>query len=229
MGVGYAWASGGGSTAVPNVAMRVRLAADFVIPTNKYMVPPFSVEDYKTTQAGLHGGATQALTGTVAKTAASATLTGTGTAFLTELVIGDSITVPGTANETRVITAIASNTSLTADTNFANTASGQAATVDARARFYAPTDGVYSFLLGFRQDGGSSAREINIYSPTATPAGIVALWQLTTAGPIGVLTGEAKVPAGGFVCPRFWHGTGSNVTLTQAGYTFFSARYASAG
>lgn len=68
------------------------------------------------------------LTGTVAKTAASATLTGTGTAFTTELSVGQVISVPGTAAEWRVVTAIASNTSLTVNSSFANSASGQTAT-----------------------------------------------------------------------------------------------------
>ncbi len=70
----------------------------------------------------------QALTGTVAKSAASATLTGTSTLFTTELLVGDKITVPGTANETRTVTAIASDTSLTVDSAFTYAATGQTAT-----------------------------------------------------------------------------------------------------
>jgi hypothetical protein len=50
---------------------------------------------------------------------ASTTVTGVGTAFLTELVIGDRITVTG---ETRRVTAIASATSLTVDTAFSDNA-----------------------------------------------------------------------------------------------------------
>ncbi len=67
------------------------------------------------------------LTGTVAKAASSATLTGTGTAFDTELSVGQVISVPGTAAERRVVTAIASATSLTVNRAFGNTASGQTA------------------------------------------------------------------------------------------------------
>jgi hypothetical protein len=67
------------------------------------------------------------LTGSVAKTNGSATLTGTGTSFTTELSVGQIINVPGTATERRVVTAIASNTSLTVNRAFANTASGQTA------------------------------------------------------------------------------------------------------
>ncbi len=68
------------------------------------------------------------LTGTVAKAASSATLVGTGTAFLSQLSVGQVISVPGTAAEARVVTAIASDTSLTVASTFANTASGQTAT-----------------------------------------------------------------------------------------------------
>lgn len=67
------------------------------------------------------------LTGTVAK-AGTTTLTGTGTRFLTELGIGQIIRVPGTANEYKAVAAIASDTSLTVDIAFAQTASSQVAT-----------------------------------------------------------------------------------------------------
>lgn len=67
------------------------------------------------------------LTGTVAKTATSATLTGTSTLFLTELSVGMVISVPGTAVERRTISAIASDTSLTVSVALDNTASGQTA------------------------------------------------------------------------------------------------------
>lgn len=67
------------------------------------------------------------LTGTVTKAAASATLTGTGTAFTTELSAGQVISVPGTAAEKRVVIKITSNTLLTVNTPYVNTASGQTA------------------------------------------------------------------------------------------------------
>ena len=66
--------------------------------------------------ARLHtkGSLSIALTGTVAVTAASATVTGTGTVFTTELVVGDSIKI---GTEKFTISAIASATTLTLDTN----------------------------------------------------------------------------------------------------------------
>lgn len=68
------------------------------------------------------GTATSVLTGTI-DPAASTTVTGVSTLFTTELVIGDRITVTG---ETRTVTAIASNTSLTIDIAFTNGANDTA-------------------------------------------------------------------------------------------------------
>ena len=80
----------------------------------------------KTGEFGLYikltKGTTFTLTGSIDPTA-STTVTGSGTAFLTELSIGDEIVV---SSETRIVTAIASDTSLTvsvATTNTANDAS----------------------------------------------------------------------------------------------------------
>lgn len=64
------------------------------------------------------GASTSVLTGSI-DPAASTTVTGVGTLFTTELVVGDRITVTG---ETRTVTAIASNTSLTVDTAFSDNA-----------------------------------------------------------------------------------------------------------
>jgi hypothetical protein len=61
-------------------------------------------------------------TGTAAVTAGSATVTGTGTAFTTELAIGDEITING---ERKIVKDIASATSLTTTEVFAATATGQ--------------------------------------------------------------------------------------------------------
>src|SRR4051794_38056370 len=67
-----------------------------------------------------------ALTGTVAK-AGTTTLTGTGTAFLTQISAGQIIRVPGVATEDRIVAAVASDTSLTVSVAFAQTSSGQTA------------------------------------------------------------------------------------------------------
>ena len=62
-----------------------------------------------------------AVSGTVAVTAASATVAGTNTNFLGELAVGGTVTING---ETRTIAAIASKTSLTVDSAIVTSASG---------------------------------------------------------------------------------------------------------
>lgn len=69
------------------------------------------------------------LTGTI-DPAASTTLTGVGTAFLSELAVGDVITVSG---ETRTISAIASDTSLTVSAAFTDTANDTSPIANAKA------------------------------------------------------------------------------------------------
>lgn len=64
------------------------------------------------------GTATSVLTGSIDPTA-STTVTGVGTKFTTELVVGDRITVTGV---TKTVTAISSDTSLTVDTAFTDLA-----------------------------------------------------------------------------------------------------------
>jgi len=61
-------------------------------------------------------------TGTVKVTSGSSTVTGTGTKFLTEVKVGDQITV-NTVD--KIVTAVSSNTSLTVDSNFSSTLSAQ--------------------------------------------------------------------------------------------------------
>lgn len=64
------------------------------------------------------------LTGTVAKNGTT-TVTGTTTTFLSQLVAGDVIRIPGTAVEDRVVATITNDTSLTVTVAFTNTASAQ--------------------------------------------------------------------------------------------------------
>jgi hypothetical protein len=64
----------------------------------------------------LHTSTTFTLTGSI-DPAASTTVTGVGTKFLDEINIGDELVVSG---ETRIVSAIASNTSLTVSVAFSN-------------------------------------------------------------------------------------------------------------
>ena len=69
----------------------------------------------------LKGTLSSALTGTVSVTINTATVTGVGTAFTTELAVGDSIKI---GTEIFTVSAIASATSLTLDSNHLTGASG---------------------------------------------------------------------------------------------------------
>jgi hypothetical protein len=72
---------------------------------------------------------TRALTGTVQVQASSATVTGTSTAFTTEVSVGDYIVVTISGSDiTKKVTAIGSATSLTVDTEYDSNASGLTAT-----------------------------------------------------------------------------------------------------
>ena len=72
------------------------------------------------------GGGSYTGSGTVTTASGSGVVTGTGTAFTSDFIVGDRITVGA---ETITITGIASNTSLTVASNFATTNSGVAFTV----------------------------------------------------------------------------------------------------
>lgn len=61
-------------------------------------------------------------TGTVSVTSGSATVTGSGTEFKDEVKIGDQVTING---ESKEVTEVSSDTSLTVDSNFSGTASSQ--------------------------------------------------------------------------------------------------------
>lgn len=99
---------------------------DLTIAATTSLVPMATTDDEN--PVSQHFTSAAALTGTVAKVASSAAVVGTGTAFTTELTVGQMISIPGTAAETFVVTAIADNTHLTLSANAANSATGQTAT-----------------------------------------------------------------------------------------------------
>lgn len=76
---------------------------------------------------GYHFTSAANLTGTVAKAAGSAVITGTGTSFTTELSVGQAVSIPGTAVETFIVSVITDNTHFTAYQTSVNTATGQTA------------------------------------------------------------------------------------------------------
>ena len=135
------------------------------------------------------------LTGSI-DPAASTTVTGVGTKFLTEVRVGDSILVSG---ETRGVVSIASDTSLTVDAAFSNNANDTSPEV------------VYAPLMIFESDGTTVAGYI-------TPTGgivatgnsvIVGSLQLGIPGTVqgSVVLGAAAANAPGYVCLYSTNGT----------------------
>ena len=101
------------------------------------------------------------LTGTLTATNGSATITGSGTLFVSELTFGDIITLSGVAY---TVQSVASNTSLTLTANFAGTTSSSLTTVASLRP--AAIDGTYAGLT-VREFGISSANSV---ATTTTPA-----------------------------------------------------------
>lgn len=141
-------ASGGGSSTFHGARVK-RTSTQSITAGAFATVNAFDSEDFDTDT--YHFTSAAALTGTVTKTASSTTLTGSGTSFTTELSVGQVISVPGTAAEVRVVTAIGSNTSLTVNTAFANSAAGQTATRVSSAI------AIPSSLAGYHQVGFQGA------------------------------------------------------------------------
>ena len=101
------------------------------------------------------------LTGTLTATNGSATVTGSGTLFVSELTFGDIITLSGVAY---TVQSVASNTSLNLTANFAGTTSSSLTAVASLRP--AAIDGTYAGLT-VREFGISSANSI---ATTTTPA-----------------------------------------------------------
>lgn len=109
------------------------------------------------------------LSGTVAKTASSATIVGTGTSFLSQLAVGDAVRIVGGENtgytpEIFVVQSIADNTHFTAYQAAVNSASGVTGVKDTSVFRIPPgMDGYYAgrVNINFRFDG-DGIREINI-------------------------------------------------------------------
>ena len=90
----------------------------FTLNQNEYKEEKFVVP------SGTKTGGSELLSGTVAISNVSTTVTGTATRFIEDLKIGDTIAV-GTARTERVVATIANNTSLTVESAFSTVASGQ--------------------------------------------------------------------------------------------------------
>jgi hypothetical protein len=139
----------------------------FLAPANKSVALGISESTYGFAESGSLNTAdynlpiNSVLTGTLTATNGSATVTGVGTLFTTQVEIGDFITLGGVQYK---VQSIASNTSLTLVSNFAGTTSSSlTSVVNLRP---SAIDGTYAGLT-IREFGISSANSI---ATTTTPA-----------------------------------------------------------
>lgn len=167
---------------------------------------------YVTEDAGL---ASLALTGTVAKAAASATITGTGTLFLTELAVNQTIIVPGgTATEYLVIAAIASNTSLTVAAPALYSASGQTATRASNQRLWTGYTGDQLIERGMsRRAGGEIMGNGRDWSIDLTDVNTFLHFRIIQAGD-GASAPYAKRPAETASARMAWFLSIDHIALT---------------
>lgn len=178
-------------------------------------------EDWDTD--GYHFPSAAALTGTVAKTAASAVITGTGTAFTTELSVNQVVSIPGTAVEFFCVKSIESDTQFTAWAAAANSASGQPAT--RRNEFIAipaGQGGKYSINAG-AVSSGAGGDWIGIYkNGLTTQVRGFGSWDAARASYSQVSTDEA-LAEGDFVCAQASTTANINIGSTAAhGMKFLS-------
>ena len=176
------------------------------------------------------GKATAVLTGSIDPTA-STSVTGVGTLFLTELCVGDRITVNA---ETRMVTAIASNTSLTVSAAFSNTGNDTSPDVLYALTSSKLSDGTLAFIVNDRGDVG-----IGTAAPTlpfgASTGNVVHLKNISGTGNMNV-----NVEGAGAAAINYFIGSGVNdngafywnegtvaSATTKWGMTYYSSTNAS--
>jgi hypothetical protein len=139
----------------------------FLAPANKSVALGISENTYGFAESGSINTAdynlpiNSTVTGTLTATNGSATVTGSGSLFTTQLAFGDFLTLGGVQYK---VQSIASNTSLTLASNFAGTTSSSLTSVAALRP--AAIDGTYAGLT-VREFGISSANSV---TTTTTPA-----------------------------------------------------------
>jgi len=111
------------------------------------------------------------LTGTVAVTSGNATITGTSTKFLSELMAGNSVTING---ETKLLLSVTSDTVATATTNFAASASSKVITLSSSPN-----------LTALYQNGDTFMRYT---SALASSSVVTTATLLTIPTPLGIKT-----------------------------------------
>jgi len=163
------------------------------------------------------GKATAVLTGSI-DPAASTTVTGVGTLFTTELVVGDRIAVTG---ETRTVTAIASATSLTVDTAFTDNANDTSPDVLYAMATMRDSSNTVRFMvndLGNVGIGDVTPSVTLDVSGTATSDFVTAVTNLDTAATadgLSIAIGPATNPGTGNSFISFKDGSGAVIGQVQ--------------
>lgn len=169
--------------------------------------------------SGLHATTSGSLTGTVSKTSGQNTLSGSGTSFTTELVVGQLIEVPGGATERRIVTAINSNTSLTVSSNWSNTASGQTAT-RRNSALVAREAGLYMYMayikFAFSATGIRSISAIKNTTGSSASSSLINLTQEATEATDGngvVVSQVVRLAQWDWIEMQAWQDSGGALNL----------------
>lgn len=159
------------------------------------------------------------ITGTVSVTNGSATVTGTGTAFLTALAVGSIIRFASQNGTSYTVSAIASNTSLTLTATYSGT-------TNASTTLQAPMESD-AYIVGTSPAGWWSAfakGDLVVFNGATPPAGLTAgAWTKLASGSGGnplsglkvIITGLGQGTAAGAFA-----GKANNIATYSGGWTF---------
>ncbi len=195
-------AAGGSAT---NISTRVSASAGQTFTGNALTPVVLDTEAYDTDNC--HFTSSAALTGTVSTTASSQTVTGSGTAFSSELSVGQVISIPNAADGTNpawcVVTAIGSNTSLTvaSQTKPGSSQGGKTAT-RSNSALVARTAGTYAMTAAASVTLTSASTQVEgalIYNGDLAGGGTIVDYHGIALGITGTLALETVRCASSYV------------------------------
>ena len=139
--------------------VRVTHSSTQNLPDNTLTRVKFDTERYDGNSQ--HSTSTLVITGTLTTVSGSTALTGVGTAFTTELSVGQAINFPGSVSETRVVTGVTNNTAATVNRAWTNSTSSIGA-AHVNSALVCTTEGTYDIwaTIGF---GSSTAGKREVY------------------------------------------------------------------
>lgn len=182
------------------------------------MPVPFNQELYD--RGDFFDNSPTAITGTVAKTGSSAAIVGTGTAFLTDLAVGNTVRVSGGQEDISTVATITDNTHLTLASNAGSSNSGQTLT-KTKTRFVIPEDGFYEIVATIQYAANTTGnRDCLLRLNGSTTMGGVRL-PISTATS-AVFIGQAVVTdefdAGDYIELMAQQSSGTQIQIPQTSY-----------